>query len=152
MASACFSLGLTALGAVLDCRPTTRSLSLFCLIPLAQLAYEWLVLGQDNVTIVQLVCMAMLAFGSLLITAFVSTEGKYLDGGAIAERRGRIHRGRTPEGGHQYSLQAMSGGNSTVRGDFGYRSNSGVAEMQRQAIVDEQRSSMLATRNGGNQA
>ena len=35
MASACFSLGLTSLGAVLDRRPTTRSLSLFCLIPLA---------------------------------------------------------------------------------------------------------------------
>ena len=72
LSSMCFSLGLLALGFVLDRKPTTRSFSLFCFIPIAQLCIEKFIIGEDQVTKLQMMCMVTLLIGTLLITCFVS--------------------------------------------------------------------------------
>ena len=71
-ASACFSLGLLALGAILDRKDMTRSFAFFCFIPATQLSIETYILGEDQLTTVQLVCMITLLVGTLLITCFLS--------------------------------------------------------------------------------
>lgn len=50
MSSASFSLGLLALGSVLDRKVTTRSFSLFCFIPLTQLCIERFIFAEDKLT------------------------------------------------------------------------------------------------------
>ena len=72
MSSASFSLGLLALGAVLDRKSTTRCFSLFCFIPLTQLCIERFIFGEDQLTKVQLMCMVTLLVGTLLITLFIA--------------------------------------------------------------------------------
>ena len=72
MSSASFSLGLLALGTVLDRKPNTRCFSLFCFIPMTQLCIERFLFGQDKLTKVQLMCMVTLLVGTLLITLFTA--------------------------------------------------------------------------------
>ena len=90
MAAACFSGGLLVLGALLNRKANTRCLSLFCLVPMAHLCIEWFILGEDQITELQLVCMVTLLIGTLLITGFIARPRQQQK--AMVQNRAEEHR------------------------------------------------------------
>ena len=63
------------IGTLMQNKPLTRSFGLLCLIPVAQLGFNVLVLESEQVPSNQLASMAVLCIGSLMICLFADTSG-----------------------------------------------------------------------------